>query len=108
MHQLVGGSEAIRGGWCSQNESEVCLSTAVRCASTASRPAGLETIVQFVQAMIWKDRPPVVRLLTTTSGIGVCLTKQAMAQVATHVERLTGLERWFVEISCAMPASPDT
>jgi hypothetical protein len=47
-------------------------------------------------------------LLTTTYPTGVRLTKQAMAQVATHIQRLTGLERWFVEISCAMPASPDT
>jgi transposase len=68
----------------------------------------VETVVKFAQTMTWKGKAPVVRLLTTTYPTGVRLTKQAMAQVATHVERLTGLERWFVEISCAMPASPDT
>jgi len=37
----------------------------------------------------------------------VRLTKQAMAEVETHVQRLIGLERWFVDISCAPPALPD-
>ena len=68
----------------------------------------VETVVQFAQTMTWKGKTPVVRLLTTTYHTGVRLTKQAMAQVETPIERLSGLERWFVEISCAPPASPDT
>lgn len=68
----------------------------------------VETVVQFAQSMTWKGNHPVVRLLTTTYHTGVRLTKQAMAQVETHVQRLTGLERWFVDISCKLPASPDT
>ncbi len=46
--------------------------------------------------------------LTTIYHTGVCLTKQAMAEVETHVQRLIGLERWFVDISCTTSASPDT
>jgi hypothetical protein len=38
----------------------------------------------------------------------VRLSKKAMVEVETHVQRLIGLERWFVDISCAPPASPDT
>lgn len=68
----------------------------------------VETVVQFARTMTWKGNHPVVRLLTTTYRTGVRLTKQAMAQVETHVQRLIGLERWFVDISCALPASPDT
>ena len=68
----------------------------------------VETVVKFAQTMTWKGKPPVVRLLTTTYHTGVRLTKQAMAQVETHIQRLIGLERWFVEISCAPPASTDT
>ncbi len=68
----------------------------------------VETVVKFAQTMTWKGKAPVVRLLTTTYHTGVRLTKQAMAQVETHIERLSGLERWFVEISCVPPASPDT
>src|SRR6266568_853016 len=68
----------------------------------------VETVVKFAQTMTWKGKAPVVRLLTTTYHTGVRLTKQAMAQVETHIKRLSGLERWFVDISCALPASPDT
>jgi transposase len=68
----------------------------------------VETVVKFAQTMTWKGKAPVVRLLTTTYHTGVRLTKQAMAQVETHIERLSGLERWFGEISCVPPASPDT
>ena len=68
----------------------------------------VETVVKFAQTMTWKGKAPVVRLLTTTYHTGVRLTKQAMAEVETHIKRLSGLERWFVDISCALPTSPDT
>jgi transposase len=68
----------------------------------------VETVVKFAQTMTWKGKAPVVRLLTTTYPTGVRLTKKAMAEVETHIQRLIGLERWFVNISCALPASPDT
>jgi transposase len=68
----------------------------------------VETVVKFAQTMTWKGKHPVVRLMTTTYPTGVRLSKQAMAEVETHIQRLTGLERWFVEISCATPASTDT
>ncbi len=63
----------------------------------------VQTVVQFAQTMTWKGKPPVVRLLTTIYHTGVRLTKQAMAEIETHVQRLAGLERWFVDISCALP-----
>jgi Rhodopirellula transposase DDE domain len=68
----------------------------------------VETVVKFTQTMSWQGKAPVVRLLTTIYHTGVRLTKQAMVEVETHMERLIGLERWFVDISCALPASPDT
>ena len=68
----------------------------------------VETVVKFAQTMTWKGKAPIVRLLTTTYHTGVRLTKRAMAEVETHIQRLGGLERWFVDISCALPASPDT
>ena len=68
----------------------------------------VETVVKFAQTMTWKGKAPVVRLLTTIYHTGVRLTKQAMAEVETHVQRLVGLERWFVDISCTTSASPDT
>jgi Rhodopirellula transposase DDE domain len=68
----------------------------------------VETVVKFAQTMTWKGHCPVVHLLTTVYHTGVRLTKQAMAEVETHVQRLIGLERWFVDISCATSASMDT
>ncbi len=68
----------------------------------------METVVEFAQTMTWKGKAPVVRLLTPTSHTGVRLTKQAMTEVETHLERLNGLERWFVKLSCALLAPPDT
>jgi Rhodopirellula transposase DDE domain len=68
----------------------------------------VETVVKFAQTMTWKGKSPVVCLLTTIYHTGVRLTKQAMAQGETHVQRLVGLERWFVDISCTLPPSPDT
>jgi Rhodopirellula transposase DDE domain len=68
----------------------------------------IETVVQFAQTMTWKGNTPMVHLLTTLYHTGVRLTKQAMAQVETSLERLNGLERWFLKISCAPFLSPDT
>jgi transposase len=68
----------------------------------------VETVVKFAQTMTWKGKTPVVRLLTTIYHTGVRLTKKAMADVETHLQRLIGLERWFVDISCTATASPDT
>src|SRR5213078_4311563 len=50
----------------------------------------IETVVQFVQTMRRNGNSPVVHLLTTLYQTGVRLTKKAMAQVETHVQRLTG------------------
>jgi hypothetical protein len=68
----------------------------------------VETVVKFAQTMTWKGKEPVVSLMTKTYHRGVRLNKQAMVEVETHIERLTGLERWFMDISFATPPSPDT
>lgn len=65
-------------------------------------------MVKYAQTMTWKGKHPVVRLLTTVYHTGVRLTEQAMAEVGTHVQRLIDLEPWFIDISCATSASPDT
>ncbi len=68
----------------------------------------IETVVQFAQTMTWKGKAPVVRLLTTIDETGVRLSKQAMTAVEKFLERLRGLERWFVKIACTLSVSPDT
>ena len=68
----------------------------------------IETVVNFAQTMTWKGNPPVVRLLTTIYHTGVRLTKKAMTEVEKHLERLSGLKRWFVKISGTPFVSLDT
>lgn len=68
----------------------------------------IETVVKFAQTMRWNANHPAVHLLTTLYHTGVRLTKKAMAQVETHVQRLTGLERWFLDIPYTLSPSPDT
>jgi len=42
----------------------------------------------------------VVELVTTTYQTGVTLTKEAMNRVEAQIERLSHLEKWFVDIVC--------
>ena len=58
----------------------------------------VEAVTRFTESMTWKGRQPVVELVTTTYAKGVSLTKEAMAEVETHLQRLPGLEKWFVDI----------
>src|SRR5262249_3332987 len=46
----------------------------------------------------WKGKCPVVELVTTTYQTGVKLTKEAMQMVETQIQRLPGLDKWFVDI----------
>jgi transposase len=64
----------------------------------------VETVVNFAQTMTWKGVAPVVQLVTTTYAKGISLTRAAMAKVEAQVQRLAGLEAWFVEILCAPKA----
>jgi Rhodopirellula transposase DDE domain len=68
----------------------------------------VQTVVNFAQTMTWKGNAPVVRMLTTLYHTGVRLTKKAMTEVEKHLERLSGLKRWFVKISATPSGSLDT
>jgi len=59
----------------------------------------LDAVVQFTASMTWKGIPPVVELVTTIYQTGVRLSKDAMAVIEAHIQRLPGLEKWFVEIA---------
>jgi transposase len=63
----------------------------------------VETVMAFARTMTWKGAHPLVELVTTAYQTGVKLTKEAMAVVETHVERLPQLEKWFVDI---IPPTP--
>ena len=58
----------------------------------------IDTVLQCATTMTWKGRCPVVALVTTTYQTGVKLTKEAMQMVETQIQRLPGLDKWFVDI----------
>lgn len=59
----------------------------------------LDTVLKFAQSMTWRNKHPVVRVVTTIYKTGVRLSPTAMADLETQIKRLPTLEKWFVEIS---------
>ena len=62
----------------------------------------VDTVLRFAQTLTWKGKHPVVKLVTGVYPTGVKLTKAVMAVYETMIKRLSGLEKWFVDI----PAGP--
>jgi hypothetical protein len=67
----------------------------------------LEAVMGYSASMTWNGVHPTVELVTTVYRTGVKLTKQAMAAVEAHLERLPGLSKWFVDIRYEPPAAQD-
>jgi transposase len=58
----------------------------------------IEAVLTYARTMTWKGLHPTVKLVTKTYKTGVKLTKEAMKQVEKQLQRLPGLEKWFVDI----------
>ena len=58
----------------------------------------VDTVVRCSETMTWKGKFPVVTLVTKTYALGVKLTQQAMQSLEAQVQRLSGLDKWFVHI----------
>ena len=58
----------------------------------------IEAVLAYSGTMTWKGCHPTVELVTTTYKTGVKLTKEAMKKVERQLQRLPGLEKWFVDI----------
>ena len=65
----------------------------------------LQIIFNFAQTMTYKGVHPVVQLLDTVYHTGVKLTHKAMTALERRLERLPGLEKYFV---CIRPLCPMT
>lgn len=63
----------------------------------------LDTVLKFARTMTWNGQHPVVRFVKKAYHTGVRLTQKAMAELEKRLQRLPGLEKWFVTIS---PVSP--
>jgi transposase len=64
----------------------------------------IPTALRFAQTMTWKGKHPLVELITKTYSKGVRLSKQEMGELEKQIERLPGLDKWFVTFSPASPA----
>lgn len=58
----------------------------------------IPTALRFAETMTWHGKHPLVQLLTKTYPKGVRLTAAEMAGLEEEIERLPGLEKWFVTI----------
>jgi len=58
-----------------------------------------ETTVKIAKNMTWKGRHPIVTLVTQAYENGVKLTKKAMAAYEKALNRMPGMEAYFVEIN---------
>src|SRR5262249_28801061 len=70
--------------------------------------ASLDAVSQLARTMTWKGKCPIVALITTHYQSGMKLTKNAMQMVATQLQRLPGLDKWFVAIVPTLSAIATT
>ena len=54
--------------------------------------------------MTWKGKHPLVESISKSYSKGVRLTKEEMAEMETQIERLPGLDKWFVTFPPPPPA----
>jgi transposase len=60
----------------------------------------VEKVVGLAKNMTWKGRKPVVKMIDRIYKTGIRLSKSAMNKYENLVDRLKGLEKWFVDIYC--------
>ena len=60
----------------------------------------VEKALGFARSMTWNGINPIVKMIEKTYEKGVKLTKQAMKEVEKKINRITGIEKWAVEIPC--------
>jgi transposase len=58
----------------------------------------LETVLAFARSFRFNQQSPMVRCVSALYASGVKLSKKAMALLERRLQRLPGLEKWFVRI----------
>lgn len=58
----------------------------------------IPTALRFAETMTWHGKHPLVQLITKSYQKGVKLTPAEMKELETQIQRLPGLEKWFVSI----------
>ena len=57
-----------------------------------------EAVLGFAKSMTWKDKHPLVTLIEKTYETGKKVGKEIMALYETAMDRMEGIEKWFVTI----------
>ena len=60
----------------------------------------VEKTLGLARTMKWNGNNPVVKLIKSTYDKGIKLTQKAMQQIENKIERITGIEKWAVDIPC--------
>jgi hypothetical protein len=58
----------------------------------------INTVLQFAKTMTYNRVHPFVKQISKTYHTGVKLSQQAMTELEQRLERLAGLEKYFVRI----------
>jgi len=58
----------------------------------------IPTALRFARTMTWHGKHPLVQLIRNSYRKGVTLTAAEMRRLEGQVQRLPGLEKWFVDI----------
>ena len=60
----------------------------------------VHAVFEFARTMTYNGVHPMIQVMKETYCTGVKLTKKAMKKIEERLERLPGLEKWFVKIPC--------
>ena len=66
----------------------------------------MEAVIRYAGTMRRFGSHPVVELVTTLYQTGVKLTRKAMKELETKLNRLPLLDKWFVDIECPPISKP--
>ncbi|MBU1011840.1 MAG: transposase, partial [Bacteroidetes bacterium] len=60
----------------------------------------VEKVLGLCRTMSWNGNSPVVKLIAGIYEKGITLTKKAMDKLETFLDRIPGIEKWALDISC--------
>lgn len=60
----------------------------------------VEKVLGLARTMKWNGKNPVVKMVSGVYKKGITLTKKEKKEFEKKINRLPGLEKWFVDIPC--------
>jgi hypothetical protein len=60
----------------------------------------VDKVIGLARTMKWKGKDPIVKVVDKIYETGIRLSKSAMKKYENMLNRLSGLENWFVDVQC--------